>query len=161
MNQVFPRQSLGNVCINYPLTLHSASLVQPTGIMYSASSADISTAPSGPPRCGHACGAESSTRTKARQQGLCGSASVNFSGGSVLERPVKDAQIPKFGTLCHAALGGGEPGSGRFKPALVSTSTIYNGVSAQTGRDRPAFLFRFSDAPVMKALSLYRDETRS
>jgi gentisate 1,2-dioxygenase len=26
---------------------------------------------------------------------------------------------------------------------------------------RPAFLFRFSDAPVMKALSLYRDETRS
>ena len=27
--------------------------------------------------------------------------------------------------------------------------------------DRPAFLFSFSDAPVMKALSLYRDETRS
>jgi gentisate 1,2-dioxygenase len=26
--------------------------------------------------------------------------------------------------------------------------------------DRPAFLFSFSDAPVMKALSLYRDETR-
>jgi gentisate 1,2-dioxygenase len=48
-----------------------------------------------------------------------------------------------------------------FKPALVSTSTIYNGVSAQTGRGRPAFVFRFSDAPVMKALSLYRDETRS
>ena len=24
--------------------------------------------------------------------------------------------------------------------------------------DRPAFLFSFSDAPVMKALSLYRDE---
>jgi gentisate 1,2-dioxygenase len=27
--------------------------------------------------------------------------------------------------------------------------------------DRPAFLFSFSDAPVMKALSLYRDETRA
>ena len=27
--------------------------------------------------------------------------------------------------------------------------------------DRPAFLFSFSDAPVMKALRLYRDETRS
>src|SRR5215467_13568816 len=27
--------------------------------------------------------------------------------------------------------------------------------------DRPAFLFSFSDAPVMKALSLYREETRS
>jgi len=27
--------------------------------------------------------------------------------------------------------------------------------------DRPAFLFSFSDAPAMKALSLYRDETRS
>ena len=27
--------------------------------------------------------------------------------------------------------------------------------------DRPAFSFSFSDAPVMKALSLYRDETRS
>ena len=27
--------------------------------------------------------------------------------------------------------------------------------------DRPAFLFSFSDAPVMKALSLYRQETRS
>ncbi|MGA7260592.1 MAG: NADPH dehydrogenase, partial [Stellaceae bacterium] len=27
--------------------------------------------------------------------------------------------------------------------------------------DRPAFLFSFSDAPVMRALSLYRDETRS
>ncbi len=26
---------------------------------------------------------------------------------------------------------------------------------------RPAFLFSFSDAPVMQALSLYRDETRS
>ena len=26
--------------------------------------------------------------------------------------------------------------------------------------DRPAFLFSFSDAPVMKALSLYRDQTR-
>ena len=26
--------------------------------------------------------------------------------------------------------------------------------------DHPAFLFSFSDAPVMKALSLYRDETR-
>ena len=26
--------------------------------------------------------------------------------------------------------------------------------------DRPAFLFSFSDAPVMQALSLYRDETR-
>ena len=26
--------------------------------------------------------------------------------------------------------------------------------------DRPAFLFSFSDAPVMKALSLYREETR-
>jgi carbon-monoxide dehydrogenase large subunit len=27
--------------------------------------------------------------------------------------------------------------------------------------DRPAFLFSFSDAPVMKGLSLYRDETRA
>ncbi len=27
--------------------------------------------------------------------------------------------------------------------------------------DRPAFLFSFSDAPVMKALSLYREETRA
>jgi gentisate 1,2-dioxygenase len=29
------------------------------------------------------------------------------------------------------------------------------------GGDRPAFLFSFCDAPVMKALSLYREETRS
>ena len=27
--------------------------------------------------------------------------------------------------------------------------------------DRPAFLFSFSDAPVMQALSLYREQTRS
>jgi len=27
--------------------------------------------------------------------------------------------------------------------------------------DRPAFLFSFSDAPVMKALNLYREETRA
>jgi len=27
--------------------------------------------------------------------------------------------------------------------------------------DRPAFLFSLSDVPVMKALSLYREETRS
>jgi gentisate 1,2-dioxygenase len=27
--------------------------------------------------------------------------------------------------------------------------------------DRPAFLFSFSDAPVMKALSLYREEKRA
>ena len=26
--------------------------------------------------------------------------------------------------------------------------------------DRPAFLFSFSDAPVMRALSLYREQTR-
>jgi gentisate 1,2-dioxygenase len=27
--------------------------------------------------------------------------------------------------------------------------------------DRPAFLFSFSDAPVMQALHLYREETRA
>jgi gentisate 1,2-dioxygenase len=31
----------------------------------------------------------------------------------------------------------------------------------QQWRPRPAFLFSFSDAPVMKALSLYREETRA
>ena len=40
----------------------------------------------------------------------------------------------------------------------VPTWPFYEHVN--TG-DRPAFLFSFSDAPVMKALSLYRDETRS
>src|SRR6267143_1335690 len=39
----------------------------------------------------------------------------------------------------------------------VPTWTFYEHVN--TG-DRPAFLFSFSDAPVMKALSLYRDQTR-
>ena len=40
----------------------------------------------------------------------------------------------------------------------VPTWTFYEHVNSG---DRPAFLFRFSDAPVMMALSLYRDETRS
>src|SRR5438105_2411854 len=40
----------------------------------------------------------------------------------------------------------------------VPTWTFYEHVNSG---DRPAFLFSFSDAPVMKALSLYRDETRS
>jgi gentisate 1,2-dioxygenase len=40
----------------------------------------------------------------------------------------------------------------------VPTWTFYKHVN--TG-DRPAFLFSFSDAPVMKALSLYREETRA
>jgi hypothetical protein len=39
----------------------------------------------------------------------------------------------------------------------VWTWTFYEHVNG----DRPAFLFSFSDAPVMKALSLYRDETRA
>jgi gentisate 1,2-dioxygenase len=39
----------------------------------------------------------------------------------------------------------------------VPTWTFYEHVN--TG-DRPAFLFSFSDAPVMQALSLYRDQTR-
>ncbi|MGB9649109.1 MAG: NADPH dehydrogenase, partial [Stellaceae bacterium] len=38
------------------------------------------------------------------------------------------------------------------------TWTFYEHVNSG---DRPAFLFNFSDAPVMRALSLYRDETRS
>jgi gentisate 1,2-dioxygenase len=40
----------------------------------------------------------------------------------------------------------------------VPTWTFYEHVNSG---DRPAFLFNFSDAPVMKALSLYRDETRA
>jgi len=36
--------------------------------------------------------------------------------------------------------------------------TFYQHVNSS---GRPAFLFSFSDAPVMKALSLYRNETRS
>src|SRR5882757_2945693 len=40
----------------------------------------------------------------------------------------------------------------------VPTWTFYEHVNSG---DRPAFLFSFSDAPVMKALSLYRDETRA
>jgi gentisate 1,2-dioxygenase len=39
----------------------------------------------------------------------------------------------------------------------VPTWTFYEHVNSG---DRPAFLFSFSDAPVMKALSLYRDEAR-
>ena len=39
----------------------------------------------------------------------------------------------------------------------VPTWTFYEHVNSG---DRPAFLFSFNDAPVMKALSLYRDETR-
>jgi gentisate 1,2-dioxygenase len=39
----------------------------------------------------------------------------------------------------------------------VPTWTFYDHVNSG---DRPAFLFSFSDAPVMKALSLYRDQTR-
>ena len=38
----------------------------------------------------------------------------------------------------------------------VPTWTFYEHVNSG---DRPAFLFSFSDAPVMKALSLYRDQT--
>jgi len=38
------------------------------------------------------------------------------------------------------------------------TWTFYEHVNSG---DRPAFLFSFNDAPVMKALSLYREETRS
>jgi gentisate 1,2-dioxygenase len=40
----------------------------------------------------------------------------------------------------------------------VPTWTFYEHVNSG---DCPAFLFSFSDAPVMKALSLYRDQTRS
>ena len=40
----------------------------------------------------------------------------------------------------------------------VPTWTFYEHINSG---DRPAFLFSFSDAPVMRALSLYRDETRS
>jgi gentisate 1,2-dioxygenase len=40
----------------------------------------------------------------------------------------------------------------------VPTWTFYQHVNSS---GRPAFLFSFSDAPVMKALSLYWDETRS
>ena len=43
-------------------------------------------------------------------------------------------------------------------PFTVPTWTFCEHVN--TG-DRPAFLFSFSDAPVMKALSLYREENRS
>jgi gentisate 1,2-dioxygenase len=39
----------------------------------------------------------------------------------------------------------------------VPTWTFHEHVNSG---DRPAFLFSFSDAPVMKALSLYREETR-
>ena len=40
----------------------------------------------------------------------------------------------------------------------VPTWTFYEHVN---GGDRPAFLFSFSDAPVMKVLGLYREETKS
>jgi hypothetical protein len=42
--------------------------------------------------------------------------------------------------------------------ALLPGIELYEHVNSG---DRPAFLFSFSDAPVMKALSLYRDETRA
>ena len=40
----------------------------------------------------------------------------------------------------------------------VPTWTFCEHVNSSEG---PAFLFSFSDAPIMKALSLYREETRS
>ena len=40
----------------------------------------------------------------------------------------------------------------------VPTWTFHEHVNSG---DRPAFLFSFSDAPVMKAISLYREETRA
>ena len=40
----------------------------------------------------------------------------------------------------------------------VPAWTFYEHVN--TAADRPAFLFSFSDAPVMNALSLYREEVR-
>jgi hypothetical protein len=42
--------------------------------------------------------------------------------------------------------------------SAVPTWNFYEHVNSG---DRPAFLFSFSDAPVMKALSLYRDESRA
>jgi len=40
----------------------------------------------------------------------------------------------------------------------VPTWTFREHVNAS---DRPAFLFSFTDAPVMKALDLYREETKA
>jgi gentisate 1,2-dioxygenase len=42
----------------------------------------------------------------------------------------------------------------------VFTVPIWTFYEHVNSGDRPAFLFSFSDAPVMKALSLYRDQTR-
>ena len=42
----------------------------------------------------------------------------------------------------------------------VFTVPIWTFYEHVNSGDRPAFLFSFSDAPVMKALSLYREETR-
>ncbi len=42
----------------------------------------------------------------------------------------------------------------------VFTVPTWNFCEHVNNTDRPAFLFSFSDAPVMQALSLYRDETR-
>jgi gentisate 1,2-dioxygenase len=41
-----------------------------------------------------------------------------------------------------------------FVPGETPQSTSKSG-------DRPTFLFNFSDAPVMKASSLYREQTRA
>jgi gentisate 1,2-dioxygenase len=43
----------------------------------------------------------------------------------------------------------------------VFTVPTWNFYGHVNSGDRPAFLFSFSDAPVMKALSLYRDESRA
>ena len=43
----------------------------------------------------------------------------------------------------------------------VFTVPTWNFAEHVNSGDRPAFLFSFSDAPVMKALSLYREETRA
>jgi gentisate 1,2-dioxygenase len=43
----------------------------------------------------------------------------------------------------------------------VFTVPIWTFCENANNGDRPAFLFSFTDAPVMKALSLYREEIRS
>jgi gentisate 1,2-dioxygenase len=57
----------------------------------------------------------------------------------------------------YSIVGGQQLDWGDKDVFTVPTWTFYEHVNSG---DRPAFLFSFSDAPVMKALSLYREEAR-
>ena len=71
-----------------------------------------------------------------------------------LDQPADIAQCTATPEPAGATTGGVKPCNCRAVPPLYSAVPVNSG-------HRPAFLFSFNDAPVMKALSLYRQETRS